>query len=113
MTSIKKQLGKKKIVKKQPKTFPVVDYMGKKVTLQKQNVVSNGFVMMLTSMFFFPMPKIAAIEIMTGSLFARFIIMKNILDIGRIAKNVKRGSKRNCTYGMEQTSIILRNLKIL
>ncbi|MDI6916275.1 MAG: hypothetical protein QMC80_00585 [Thermoplasmatales archaeon] len=59
------------------------------------------------------MLEIAAIETMTDIHFVRIITMRGIGVIGKNAKNVGRILKLKCMCGMELTSIILRNLRIL
>jgi len=90
-----------------------VDYAGKRVNLQKQNAAVSGFVMMQTSTFSFLMLEIVAIETMTGTHFVRIISMKAMRGIGKSVKNVGKILKPRCTYGMELTSITLKNFQIL
>mgnify|MGYP001579157347 CR=1 FL=1 len=89
-------------------------FVGNLVSLQKQVVVGNGFAMMKTNMLSFRMPGTVVIEIMIGILCAQCITMKTILVTGKAARNAKiLLIRRKCMYGMEQTSIILKNCLIL
>ena len=63
--------------------------MGDLVSLQKQIVVGNGFVMMKADMFSFRMLGTVVIEIMIGILCAQCIIMKDMLVTGKGVRNVK------------------------
>jgi len=97
---------------KTSKERPRCGLCGKQVNLQKQNVVVSGFAMMQTSMFFSLSLEIVAIETTIDTHFVRIIITKSMRVIGRTVKDVGRILKLNCTYGMEPTSIILKNLRI-
>jgi len=84
----------------------------KRGNLQEQNVVVSGFVMTKTNMFSFLMLKIAAIGIMIDIRSVRFITMKNTRVIGKSANNAGMILKLKYMYGMEPTSIILKDLRI-
>lgn len=89
-------------------------FVGNLVSLQKQIVVGNGFVMMKANMSSFRMLGTAVIEIMIGILCAQCIIMKDMLATGKNVRNVKNTLiRRKCTCGMEQMNIILKNCLIL
>ncbi len=60
-------------------------------------------------MYCFPMLATAVTEIMTDTLYAVFIFMKNIKETGKHAPNASQKLKLKCTYITGPMNIILKN----